>query len=47
MENFGIVDKGQKLKSIVMHGDKLEKFGKLENCKIDEEMWRQSEERIV
>ena len=29
-----------------MDGVKTGKVGKLENCKIDEEMWSQSEERL-
>ena len=43
---FGKGDKGQKLKSIVMNGVKTRKVGNLEICKIDEEMWSQSWERL-
>ena len=35
--------KGEKVKNVVMDGVKT---GKLGNCKIDEEMWSQSEERL-
>ena len=38
--------KGEKVKSVVMNGVKTGKVGKLENCKTDEEMWSQSEERL-
>ena len=38
--------KGDKVKNVVMDGVKTGKVGKLENCKIDEEMWSQSEERL-
>ena len=37
---------GDKVKNVVMDGVKTGKVGKLENCKIDEEMWSQSEERL-
>ena len=38
--------KRDKVKNVVMDGVKTGKVGKLENCKIDEEMWSQSEERL-
>ena len=43
---FGKIDGKQKLKSIVMNGVKSGKVGKLENCKSDEGMLSQSEERL-
>ena len=43
---FGKIDGKQNLKSIVMNGVKSGKVGKLENCKSDEGMLSQSEERL-
>ena len=37
---------GDKVKNVVMNGVKTGKVGKLENCKTDEEMRSQSEERL-
>ena len=34
------------MKNVVMDGVETGKVGKLEKCKIDEEMWSQSEERL-
>ena len=36
--------RGDKVENVVMNGVNI---GKLENCKIEEEMWSQSEERFV
>ena len=38
--------KEDEVKHVVMGGVKTGKVGKLENCKIDEEMWCQSEEKL-
>ena len=38
--------KGDKVKNVVTDGVKTGKVGKSENCKIDEEMWSQGEERL-
>ena len=38
--------KHDKAENVVMDGSKIGTFGKLEICKIDEEMWTQSEERL-
>ena len=38
--------KEDKVQSVVMDGVKTGKVGKLESCKIDEEMWSQSEETL-
>ena len=43
---FGRIERQQNLKSIAMDGVKFGKVGKLENCKIDEEMCRRSEEKL-
>ena len=39
-------EKEDKVKNVVMDGVKTGKVGTLENCKIDEEMWSQSKERL-
>ena len=38
--------KVDKVKNVVLGGVKTGKFGKLENRKIDEELWCQSEEKL-
>ena len=38
--------KEDKVKNVVVGGVKTGKVGKLANCKIDEEIWSQSEERL-
>ena len=38
--------KEDKVKSVVMDGFKTGKVGTFEDCKIDDEMWSQSEERL-
>ena len=43
---FGRIGRQQNLKSIAMNGVKFGKVGKLENCQIDEEMCRRSEEKL-
>ena len=43
---FGKVGREHKFKGIVMGGVKTGKVGKLENGKIDKEMWCQSEEKL-
>ena len=40
------LEKGDKVKNVVMNGVKTGKVGKLENGRIDEEMRSQSEERL-
>ena len=43
---FGKIDGKQNLKNVVMNGVKSGKVGKLDNCKSDEGMLSQSEERL-
>ena len=46
---FGKIERQQNLKSVVMDGSTVGEFGKvgkLENCRIHEGMWSQSEERL-
>ena len=43
---FGRIERQQNLKRIAMDGVKFGKIGKLEICKIDEEMCRRSEENL-
>ena len=43
---FGRIERQQNLKSITIDGSKFRKVGRLENCEIDEEGYRQGEERL-